>query len=526
MKSIHYAILYTLFAFSICTLNAQTGRLIIHENDSMRLEIRPLFMINSEFHDYAPVITADGSQLFFTSRRPYTDKEILRNKEGNENIYMSEYNEDSKQWRKPKPLPEVINTQGRHNSILAISNDGQRLLKYQDDKYGNGDILESYLKGEEWSEPQSISPMINSSFHESSASISPDGKTIYYVSERKGGVGGRDIWMCSKNSHGKWGDPKNLGNVVNTELDEEAVFIHPDGKTLYFSSKGHNSMGGYDIFKTVFSDGKWSKPENLDRPINTEGDDLFFVVAANGKVAYFASNRDGKVKNIYQVEFFPLETEEKKSTSSSPNLTVLKGVVTDRETGKPLEAIIEVTDNEKNEVIAKFNSNSTTGKYLVSLPSGTNYGVNIQAEGYLFESFSFDLAKSDAAYQEVIRDVQLNKLKAGTKVILKNIFFDFDKATLRKESFGELARLVQIMNQYPNLKIEIGGHTDGKGSDEYNNRLSKERSSAVVDYLIEKGIQRDRLTFKGYGKSQPIATNETEEGRQENRRVEFKIISN
>lgn len=511
--------------FGTLMLSAQTSSgLIISENDSMRIEIQPLKAVNSEFNDYAPVITADGEQLFFTSRRPYTDKEQSKNKEGKENIYSSVYDSDTKKWRKPVPLDEIINTPGRHNSILGISNDGQRLLKYQDDQYGNGDILESFLKGEIWSDPQSISPIINSSFHESSATISPDGKTIYYVSERKGGHGGRDIWMSTKNSQGQWSDPVNLGDQVNTSQDEEAVFIHPDGRTLYFSSKGHNSMGGYDIFKTVFQNGTWSKPQNLGAPINTTGDDLFFVLSANGKIGYFASNRGDRVKNIYQVEFYPLEKKDK-TVSTTPNLTVLKGTITDKETGKPLEAIIEVTDNEKNEVIARYNSNSSTGKYLLSLPSGTNYGVNIQAEGYLFESFSFDLADT-ASYQEYVKDVQLNKLKAGTKVVLKNIFFDFDKATLRNESQAELTRLVKIMNEYPNLKIEIGGHTDGKGSDEYNNRLSKDRAGAVVTYLIEQGIASERLTFKGYGKTQPIATNETEEGRQENRRVEFKIISN
>ncbi len=519
-------LLFCCILFATTLLKAQnSASLIISENDSIRTEIQLLKGVNSEFNDYAPVITADGEQLFFTSRRPYTDKEQAKNKEGKENIYYSLYDSETKKWRKPVPLNETINTLGRHNSILGISNDGQRLLKYQDDEYGNGDILESFLKGEQWSDPQSISPIINSTFHESSATISPDGKTIYYVSERKGGQGGRDIWMSTKNNEGKWSDPHNLGDVVNTPQDEEAVFIHPDGRTLYFSSKGHNSMGGYDIFKTVYQNGKWSKPQNLGEPINTIGDDLFFVLSANGKTGYFASNRGDKVKNIYQVEFYPIEKEDKKTVSSAPNLTVFKGVITDKETGAPLEAIIEVTDNEKNEVIARYNSNSSTGKYLLSLPSGTNYGVNIQAEGYLFESFSFDLADT-ASYQEYVKDVQLNKLKAGTKVILKNIFFDFDKATLRKESLSELTRLVTIMNQYPNLKIEIGGHTDGKGSDDYNNRLSKDRAGAVVAYLIEQNIASDRLTFKGYGKSQPIATNETEEGRQENRRVEFKIISN
>ena len=514
-----------LVSCSINSISIAQEKLVIDQNDSMRIEVKYIAEINSEFDDYAPVITADGEQLFFTSRRPYTDKEISKNKQGKENIYSAEYDSDSKKWSKPKPLNETINITGRHNSILAISNDGQRMLKYQDDQYGNGDILESFLKGESWSDPKSISTIINSDEHESSASIAPNGKTIYFVSTRKGGQGGRDIWMSTKNENGKWSEPKNLGKTVNTSQDEEAVFIHPDGKTLFFSSKGHNSTGGYDIFKTVNNNGRWSTPINLGSPINTPDDDLFFVLAANGKTGFYASNRGAQTKNIYRIDFIELERPQEEVKSSSPNLTILKGVITDKETGKPIEAVIEVTDNTKNEIVARYNSNSSTGKYLLSLPSGTNYGVNIQAEGYLFESFSFDLADT-ASYQEYIKDVALNKLKAGTKVVLKNIFFDYDKATLRNESIAELTRLVRIMEEYPKLKIEIGGHTDSRGSDEYNNRLSKDRAGSVVNYLIEKGIDTNRLTFKGYGKSQPIATNDTEEGRQENRRVEFKIISN
>lgn len=520
IKTLVFLIIIALFPLFLL---AQSG-LVIRETDSVRIEISPLKELNSSFSDYSPVITADGSQLFFTSRRPVTDKEKARNKEGREMIYVSDYDDVDNEWIEPVLLGKEVNIPGRQNSVIAISNDGQRLLKYQDDQYGNGDIYESYLKGMKWSDPISISTEINSNFHESSASIAPDGRTIYFVSNRKGGQGGRDIWLTKKNERGEWSAPENLGAIVNTNQDEEAVFIHPDGKTLYFSSKGHNSLGGYDIYRTTLVNGKWTQPQNLGEPLNTTGNDLFFVLTANGRRGYLASDRNGGVLNIYEVNFIPLERKDG-TKNSEPRLTVLKGVITDKQTGLPLEATIEVVDNVKNEVIATFNSNSSTGRYLVSLPSGMNYGVTVQAEGYLFESFSFDLPDT-AAYVEVIRDVQLNKLKAGTKVILKNIFFDFDKASLRNESVAELTRLVRIMNEYPNLKIEIGGHTDGKGSDEYNNRLSRDRAESVVNYLIENGIDKSRLSFKGYGKTQPIASNDTEEGRQENRRVEFKIISN
>ncbi|MFN3916101.1 MAG: OmpA family protein [Flavobacteriales bacterium] len=510
-------------AFPLCIAAQQKQQtLIVVENDSVRIEIELMDNnINSTYDDYAPVITADGLEMFFTSRRPYTEKEIKRKQEGKENIYKSTFDPETKTWSEAVSLEENVNIPGRHNSNIAVSNDGQRLLIYQDDRYGNGDIYESYAKGSKWSDPRSISDKINEESHESSASISPDGRTIYFVSERKGGQGKRDIWMCTKDGNGKWGQPKNLGNVINTKEDEEAVFIHPDGKTLYFSSKGHNSIGGYDIFKSVFNNGKWSKPENIGEPINTKGDDLFFVLAANGQVGYYASSRDGDKKNIYEIRFLPVSKEKQKQ----PQVTVFKGIVKDEKTGAPIEATIEITDNEKNELLSSFTSNSESGRYLVSLPSGKNYAITVNAPGYVFHSENVTLSDT-ASYQEIRKDITLKKIEAGTKVVLKNIFFDYNKTSLREESISELNRLLKILNDNPKLKIEISGHTDNRGSDEYNNRLSQGRAKSVVEYLITMGIEMGRLTYKGYGKAQPIASNDTEEGMQENRRVEFKILSN
>ena len=514
----------TLLTISV-SISAQDNNIIVAEKDSIRIEIERLGQeINSEYDDYAPVITADGGVMYFTSRRPFSDKEIKRNRESTEHIYEAIFDEKDSVWLEAEPLKQPINLPKRHNSNIAISNDGQRLLKYQDDGYGNGDIYETYLTGNNWSDPVSLGKSINSDDHESSASIAPDGRTIYFVSNRKeGSHGGRDIWMSELKVDGKWGKAENLGSTINTKKNEEAVFIHPDGKTLYFSSEGHDGMGGYDIFKSTFEDGKWSKPENLDAPINSKKDDLFFVLSASGKKGYYATSRMDGVKDVYEIRFIPISKENK---DDGPDLTVFKGVISDRETGAPLGATIEVTDNEKNEVIATYTSNSESGKYLISLPSGKNYGINVNAEGYLFSSHSFDLTDSAATgYMEVKKDIALDKIKVGSKVVLKNIFFDFNKATLRSESIAELNRLVRILEDNATMKIEIGGHTDSKGSDAYNKNLSKNRAESVVNYLIEQGVSKSRLTFKGYGETTPIATNETEEGRQENRRVEFEVIS-
>ncbi|MFH0866372.1 MAG: OmpA family protein [Bacteroidota bacterium] len=496
----------------------------IKVNDTLTVAITNLGKeINSAFPDYAPVISADGELLIFTSRRPVTDSEKEKSKESKENIYsstLSKTNKTRKKWHKATILGETVNEPGRHNSAIAISNDGQRMLLYRDDVYGNGDIWESALHGKIWSVPVKLPEPVNSSNHESSASFSPDGKTIYFVSDRPGGRGGLDIWMCTQDEESNWGEEKNLGAIINTYSDEEGVFIHPDGKTLYFSSKGNKSTGGYDIYKSVYENEKWSKPVNLGSFINTEKDDVYFVLTADGTTGYYSSvQKEGFGENdIYSINFIRTEKEK------GPALTLLKGTITDEITGDSLESTIVINDLEKNEEVTTIYSNSETGKYLVSLPSGKNYGISVNSTGYLFHSENVNIPLS-TGYQEIIKDIQLKKIEIGKKIVLNNIFYDFDKSTLRPESVSELDRLVLLMTENPTIKIELSSHTDNVGSDEYNITLSQARAQSVVDYVIAKGIDKGRLVAKGYGESIPIATNDTEEGRQQNRRTEFKILS-
>lgn len=505
--------------------------------------------INSQFPDYGPVISADESVMLFTSRRTGStggkiDPEI---NEYYEDIYIST-KKDGK-WTPAVNMGEPINTDN-HDANSGLSADGQKFLIYIGNN--NGDLYESELKGTKWSKPDHMNKNINTSYHESSACYSPDGKSVYFVTDKPdGGLGDRDIYLSTKDEKGKWGKPVNLGPTINTQYGEEGVFLHPDGKTLYFSSQGHKSMGGYDVFKSVYNSQTktWGEPENVGYPVNTPDDDVFFVISASGRHGYYASfNANGYgEKDIYMITFLGLEkpmvmnNEDNllasqaapvKETVIAPvlaikeaQLTILKGVITDELTKQPLEATIEIVDNLKNEVIATFTSNSSTGKYLVSLPAGRNYGIAVKKDNYLFHSENFDIPNT-AAYQEVVKDVALKNIAVGSKIILKNIFFDFDKATLRPESTNELERLTNLLKvDAPTLKIEISGHTDSKGADDYNKKLSNSRAKAVVDYLISKGISADRLTSVGYGEEQPIATNDTDEGRQLNRRTEFKIIS-
>ncbi len=519
MKNIIICSTYCLFYFFTLCL-AQKPHEKTKFSDSVKIEIKKLgHTINTSFEEYAPVISADGLQMFFTSRRPFTEKEIKKNKESKEKIYFSTKADEKHEWKQAEALPEKINNPFRNVSSIAVSNDGQKLLIYFDDN-GNGEIYESFLKGTEWTEPISLGFPINTEYHESSASFAPDGKTLYFVSNRKGGQGGRDIWVSTLQKDGKWSTPVNLGELINTSDDEEAVYIHPDGKTMYFSSKGHKGLGGYDIFVSTMENGQWTTPVNLESPINTAGDDVFLVVEANGKKGYYASsgNKD-KDKDIYEVLFTKV-TKKK----NEPKLTLVKGIVIDAETKQPIGAEITVIDNQKNSVVGEYNSNKSSGNFLVSLPGGKNYGFNVIADGYIFHSENFNVADT-SGYKEYYLKIELTKIKEGAKVILKNIFFDFDKATLRQESFPELDRVVELLNKNPNIKVEISGHTDSKGSDEYNKKLSHARAKSVVEYLISKGISAVRLTYKGYGEEQPVATNDTEEGRQMNRRVEFKVIS-
>jgi len=510
-----YISLFFCLAFNI-KLSLAQHKVETH-NDSIKIDITKLGdEINSSFDDYAPVITADGHQMFFTSKRPFTEKEKKKNKESTENIYSTSL--ENEKWNNAVALPKNVNIEGRYNSNVAISNDGHKLLIYQDDEKGNGDIFECSLKGTDWSNPISLGDPINSSNHESSATISPDGKTIYFVSNRVGGAGQRDIWKCTKTLEGKWGKAENLGRTINTTMDEESIYIHPDGKTLYFSSKGHHSTGGYDVYRSTLVKGKWTKPINLGKPINTEADDLFFVLDASGKRGYYTSSASGN-KDIYQIDFTPLKEEKIKQ----PLVTILKGIVIDEVSKKPLESTIEIVDNNTHELISKLNSNSASGKFLISLPSGHNYGINVSADGYLFHSENFELSDS-SAYAEVSKQILMKKMEVGTTIVLRNIFFDVAKTTLRPSSVTELNRLIDIMVKNPNIQIEISGHTDNQGSDVYNQNLSEGRAKAVVDFLIEHKVDAARLTFKGYGESKPIDTNDTDAGKQNNRRTEFKIL--
>lgn len=498
--------------------------------------------INSSYDEYNPTITADGNTLYFTSRRDGKNIEYAPDGKFFENIYVSE-KDSNKVWNKSQIVDELNSK--THSAVQGISNDGQKIIIYRDDK--SGDLYESKMKNNKFQRPKTFPSINEDNSHEISASYSFDGKTVYFCSDRKNGLGQHDIYKVTLNKKGKYGKPENLGSIINTPYEEKCVLAHPDGKTIYFSSNGHDGMGGYDIYYSSFENGKWSKPVNLGYPINTPGDDIYFTITADNKIGYYASNKEGGYggKDIYVITFlgpekqFVFKTEDnllsdvgksffdtkeiKTIELEAPKLTLLKGVVVDEENKTPLFASIDLYDLELNELLATFETNESTGRFLLSLPSGKNYSVNVKAEGYLFHSENFNLPDT-AQYQEIEQTIELKKLEVGKEIVLNNIFFEFNKATLLKESMAELEVVYQLLVDNPNIYVEISGHTDNVGSAAVNNKLSLERAKSVVDYLIQKGIAKERLTSVGYGFDKPIAPNTTEEGRQKNRRTEFKII--
>lgn len=506
--------------------------------------------INGPYADYSPAISSNEDLIMFTSRRNTTLGGLIdpNYDEYYEDIYQSfQFNG---QWGVARNIGTPINSFG-HDATVNLSSDGQNLLIYLDDK-GAGNIYESKNDVSKWSTPVKLPAQISSSAHESSACYSPDGKTLYFVSDREGGYGGSDIYYCNKKTDGDWGKVYNMGANVNTSKDEESPYISFNGKTFYFSSRGHQTMGGFDIFRMEMdSMGKWSVPQNIGYPVNTPDDDVSFVISANGRHGYYAAvKREGYGnRDIYRLTFLGKEKRpvslsnerpligfhapfssitakapEEKKEKSSGGLTLLKGLITDDRSGNPLDAIITITDHSSGKEVASFSSNVESGKYLASLSSGKNYGITVKRERYLFHSENFNIPVSEDN-NEVVKNIGLKRIEVGNKVVLNNVFYDFNKAIIRSESFSELNLLVKLMEENPDIRIELSSHTDNKGGEKYNLDLSQKRSQAVLDYLVSKGVQKTRLEARGYGFSQPISSNDTEEGRQMNRRTEFKILS-
>lgn len=464
--------------------------------------------INSTSLEYFPSLTIDGRNLIYT-RRVNND----------EDFYESNF--INGKWSKAQALGGRINT-NLNEGAQNISQDG-RLLIFTGCNYPEGqgscDLYFAYRNKTGWTEPQNLGGLVNTDYWESSPSISPDMRELYFASNFPEGYGGKDIFVTRRMPNGKWSRPVNLGPTVNTSGDESCPFIHADNQTLFFNSNGHAGYGLTDLFLSRrINDSTWGKPENLGYPINTIDDQGSLIVGADGRTAIYASE-DTATRGGLDLYTFTLREDIR------PAKTLwVKGRVFDKYTSAGLPSSIELADVQTRRLISKLQTDEE-GNYLVTLPVGKVYAFSAGHTGYLFYSDNFSLPTNapDSIYTV---DIPLEPIKAGATVVLKNIFFDSKKFDLKPESLVELDKLLVLLNDNPKLKILLGGHTDNVGKPQDNLLLSNNRAKAVANYLQAKGIAINRLSFKGFGATKPVADNKTEAGRTQNRRTEMSVVSN
>lgn len=504
--------------------------------------------VNSKYDEYNPVFGPGDSTLYFTSRRPFEKaKRNEADNKYNEDIYRSEWEDGA--FGMAERLDKPFNNK-HNNSLVGISAGGDQLILYRGDVQGGDIRIADYNpEKQKWGKPRGIPSKLSSKDGETSAYLAADGNTLYFVSRNRDlTLGGKDILISRRNEKGKWGDPVNLSRLINTEYDEEGVFISPDGGTLYFASQGHNSMGGFDIFRShMQDDGTWSSPENLGYPVNTPDDELFYVTDKTGRYGYYSAIREGGIgaKDIYKVIYLGAEkelifrTEDQLVAGPGARKTgflitpepasvdtsyVVTGKVLDTISGRvPLVSKLSFMDASTGQEEA-FTLSDTAGNFTARLPEGKVYGVEINASGYLYYLDVLDLSRA-SNLEKTVLNFYLRPVEVGAKVVLENIYFETGKAVLRPESNDALDQVYRFMENNPAVRLEISGHTDNTGSLRINQRLSRDRASAVVDWLVGRGIPAERLVFEGYADTQPVAPNDTAEGREKNRRVEFKVIS-
>jgi outer membrane protein OmpA-like peptidoglycan-associated protein len=468
--------------------------------------------INSEGFEYINSVSIDQELMLFTRKGIEQD--------ANELFYRSV--REGGKWSLSLPMEPPVNSQGNQGA-LCLSPDGMQLFMTccsRRDSYGSCDLYVSHRRGNNWSEPENLGDVVNSTAWDSQPCLSADGRTLFFVSTRKGGYGGSDIWKSTLLADGSWDQPKNLGNTINTSSNEMAPFIHQDGRTLYFSSGGHPGMGGADLFiSRLAADGKWSSPVNLGYPLNTKNDEINLVINIGGDAAYISSAKAGGFGNT-DIYCFQLPEEVRPTPVS-----YVKGKVYDKNDKHPLAADLELIDMQTGKVVVNSVSDASGGEFLLSLPVDKDYALNVSCRGYLFYSQNFSISNGRDINNPLLLDIPMQPLLVGEKVVLHNIFFETDKFDLKAESTAELDKLVEFLRNNPTLKIEIRGHTDNVGTDQHNLELSQNRANSVYNYLAKQGIGKDRLTATGYGKTVSVDSNDTPAGRANNRRTEFKVLS-
>lgn len=466
--------------------------------------------INTEAHEYWVTVTADDSTMIFNR---------LMNEGGykQEDFYTSTRKKDGL-WTKAKPITS-LNTDGNEGA-QAISADGRFMVFTacgREDGYGSCDLYYSIKIGDTWIKPRNMGAVINTKAWETQPSLSADGTELYFVSNKEGGKGKMDIWYSYLKGIDKegvmiWDKPQNLS--INTKESEMSPFIHHDNETLYFSSRGYGGFGGFDVFVSRIKDKVFSTPVNLGKLVNTKSDEIGFIVNTAGTTAYFASDRKDFNNDIYSL-ILPYQYRPKE-------VHYIKGKILDKKNKAPLLAYVLLQNLDKAEETYQTYTDWETGEYLICVGTEKQWALSVQADNHLFYSEHIDLRNNNKLHN--IKNMKLSPLALGEKVSLRNIFFDTDKATLKPASELELQRLHQLLLKHPSLRLEIGGHTDSSGRKAYNQKLSENRALSVYNWLINKKVKKDRLTWKGYGDTLPVASNTTIEGKAKNRRTEMKVI--
>jgi outer membrane protein OmpA-like peptidoglycan-associated protein len=480
--------------------------------------------VNSKDPEYFPCITADDSTLMFT--RLLANDRVQYGKQ--EDFFVSHKTADGT-WGTARPISSVNTLDNEGAGTLTP--DGRFIVFTKcagvDGSYGKGlkgmgscDLFISRRIGDRWTPAENLGSPVNTRNWESQPSMGSDGRTLYFVRGTKApdGLKSMDIYVTKLGENGAFSKPERLGDNINTPGQEESVQIHPDGRTLYFSSDGHPGMGGADIFVSRMQpDGTWGPAQNLGYPINTSGEENSVLVGSDGQVAYFASDRTGGMGDLDLYSFVLPEMDRATAVG------YIRGKVTDRTNGKAVEADVQLYDLASGTLATAAYSDPETGDFLVCLPRGKEYALNASAEGYLFFSKNYSVAQSDATATPDL-DVRLSPIVAGEKIELRNIFFETASYALLPASTVELDKLVKLMTTNAKMRIEVGGHTDNVGNDAANQLLSEERANAVRDFLIAHGIEASRVVAKGYGETRPVATNDTDEGRALNRRTEITVL--
>lgn len=470
--------------------------------------------VNGEGYEFVNYVSADGEKLFFTRRTPKGQRK-------DEDFFIAKKLSDST-WGEVIELGYPVNTPGDEGA-MCLSPDGQMLFFAacnRPDSYGSCDLYASRRQGDRWSEPWNLGPVVNSNFWESQPSFSPDGRTLYFVSNRPGGRGGSDIWITRLKKDNTWNQPVNAGPVINTSEAERGPFMHPDGQSFYFSSKGHPGMGEGDIFMSrLNADEEWSEPLNLGFPVNTYADEVTLIVDNEGRFAYISSDMETGfgLTDIYRFRL--------PETAKPQAVTYMKGIVMDSITGKRLASDFVLTDLLTGIEVVRSQSDAISGDFLVCIPTNRDYALSVEKSGYLFYSVHFAIQGEGGIEKPHLRNILLKPVKKDEITILRNVFFETDSSSLLPASRVELDKLTDFLLRNPLITIEISGHTDNTGTELYNLELSRKRAASVYNYLIQKGIPKTRLTYRGFGASQPVSGNETPEGKAANRRTEFRIVS-